>query len=441
MTAAQFSTARKTFEPSRLQRLGKELAWITLGNAAAMLGALVGIRVLTEFLDPGAYGQLALGLTLATLVNQTVMGPLTNGAARFYAPAVQTDDLGGYLKVVRRLVFLAIGIVALLMLSVLAALFLAGRAEWIALGSAALIFAIATGCNSILSGIQSAARQRSIVALHQGLEPWGRFLIAASMAMGINANSTMVLLGYAAAVSLVLGSQYLFFRPVVAKSLLGSGRESNWQEKIWTYSWPFASWGVFGWAQQTSDRWALGLFGTTKEVGLYAVLFQLGYYPISVATGIAMQLIAPIFYERAGDGTDARRNASVTRLSFRLAGLALCITGAAFIVALAFHAQIFRVFVAAEYTSVSHLLPWMLLGGGVFASGQIISLDLMSQMRTRSMMVAKIATALLGVGLNITGAYWYGMSGIVLAVVVFSVAYFLWMVLLARKNPLVRTPL
>jgi O-antigen/teichoic acid export membrane protein len=36
-------------------------------------GALVLVRVLTEYLTPAQYGQLALGLTVAGLVNQVVM--------------------------------------------------------------------------------------------------------------------------------------------------------------------------------------------------------------------------------------------------------------------------------------------------------------------------------------------------------------------------------
>ena len=81
----------------RFYRLAREGGWIALGQAMAVLGTLFGVRLLTELLDPVAYGELALGLTVATLVNQTILGPLGNGAARFYAPAVECNDLGGYL--------------------------------------------------------------------------------------------------------------------------------------------------------------------------------------------------------------------------------------------------------------------------------------------------------------------------------------------------------
>lgn len=417
----------------RFRRLLKEGFWVVLGQAMAVVGSLVGVRLLTGLLDPAAYGELALGMAVATLGNQAVLGPLSQGVIRFYAPALEQGDIGGYLNAVRRLVLSATGIIVLMILLTVTGLLIAGRTEWIAIAAAALIFAILSGYNLILSGIQNAARQRSIVALHQGMESWARFLVAAGLLVLLGATSTVAMVGYAIAVILVLGSQYVFFRKIVPTHIIGADKERSWREQMWKYSWPFATWGIFTWAQLASDRWALGLFATMQDVGQYAVLFQLGYYPISMAIGMAMQLLAPIFYQWAGDASDSRRNANVTKLSWRLTGFALGGTVAAFLVAFLFHKQIFRIFVAKEYASVSYLLPWMLLAGGIFAAGQTMALNLMSQMKTHTMAVAKIISALLGVIFNFAGAYWYGTTGIVIAGVLFSVSYFLWMVVLSKK--------
>jgi O-antigen/teichoic acid export membrane protein len=386
-------------------------------------------------LDPAAYGELALGMTVASLVNQAVLGPLSNGITRFYAPAQERGDLPGYLRAVRGLVWAGSGTVAVLMLLTWAGLSAAGQTQWIAITSAALLFAGLSGCNAILSGIQNAARQRSVVALHQGVEPWARLLLAAALLLWLGATSTVAMAGYALGVALVLASQYLFFRKLV-RSDAPAADCGNWLQQIWKYSWPISVFGIFTWVQLSSDRWALGHFASTQEVGLYAALFQLGYYPMSIATGMAVQFLVPIFYQRAGDASDLRRNANVSGLSWRLTGMALGLTGTAFIVALLFHAQIFRIFVAAEYASVSHLLPWMLLAGGVFAAGQIIALNLMSQMKTQLMIAPKLITALLGVVLNFAGAYWYGITGIVIAGVLFSMSYLLWMAALSKREGL-----
>lgn len=417
----------------RLRRLSKEGAWIILGQAAAVLGSLAGVRLLTELLDPAAYGELALGMTLAALVNQAVLGPLGNGITRYYAPAQERGDVGGYLGAARSLVLAATAVIAAVILLTGAGLLVADRKEWIGIASAALLFAGLSGCNSILGGIQNAARQRAVVALHQGIESWARILLAAALLLWLGATSTMAMVGYVLAVALVLGSQYLFFRKLIHHGSAAPDR-SGWRRRIWQYSWPISIFGAFTWMQLASDRWALELFATTQDVGLYAALFQLGYYPMSIATGMAVQFLVPIFYQRAGDASDARRNAGVDSLSRRLTGVALGLTGAVFAIALLFHAQIFRIFVAAEYAAVSYLLPWMLLSGGIFAAGQTIALNLMSQMRTRAMIAPKLTTALLGVALNFACARWYGIAGIVIAGLVFSASYFLWMAALAQHG-------
>ena len=112
--------------------------------------------------------------------------------------------------------------------------------------------------------------------------------------------------------------------------------------------------------------------------------------------------------------------------------LVVAVTCTAFVFTLFFHRMILSALVAPEYLSVSPYLPWMLLSGGLFAAGQTISLNLMSQMRTRAMIAVKIATALLGTLLNFAGAYWHGIAGIVIASNLFSMSYFAWMVALAR---------
>ncbi|KAF0188963.1 MAG: hypothetical protein FD168_1182 [Desulfobulbaceae bacterium] len=418
----------------KFRRLSKEGSWIVIGQLTAVFGSLVGVRILTGLMSPEAYGELALGMTVAALVNQIILGPLSNGVTRYYAPAVEQSDIGGYLYAVRRLVVLATAVIILLVFLLSAGLLTAGYITYIGITIAALVFAALSGYNAILSGIQNAARQRSTVALHQGLESWARFLGAAGLIVWLGASSAAAMAGYAIAAMLVFVSQSFFLRKIISTGAHASRQAANWQEKIFAFSWPISVFGMFTWLQLVSDRWALKLFTTTHEVGLYAVLFQLGYYPMAMASGMVMQLLVPIFYQRAGDASDQTRNANVLSLSTRITWLTLGLTGTVFLAALLLHEQVFRLIVASEYVSVSPLLPWILLSGGIFAAGQTIALYLQSQMKTRLMMTAKIATALMGLLFNFVGAYWYGTAGIAAASVLFSISYFLWMVALSNSG-------
>ena len=137
---------------------------------------------------------------------------------------------------------------------------------------------------------------------------------------------------------------------------------------------------------------------------------------------MVVQFLEPIFFQRSGDGRDLHRNADVSRLGLRLTGLALGLTGIAFGITWVLQVQIFETFVDQKYQSVAYLFPWMVLSGGIFAASQTIALNLMSQNKTYQMMPFKIGTALLGVILNLLGGYYYGITGIVMASVIFSIS-------------------
>lgn len=421
---------------ARFQRLAKEGAWIGAGQAATVVGALVLVRVLTEYLDPEQYGELALGLTIAGLVNQVVMGGVAAGIGRFYAIAAEQKDLVGYLGGSRRLLGAATLAVALIGVVLLGGMFWLGNSQWMALAAAALAFSVLSGYNTSLSGIQNAARQRALVAFHSGLDAWLKILLAVGVMVWLGRSSAAVVIGYALSSLLVTGSQFVFLRRLnQPEATRKRATAEGWERRIWAYSWPFSAWGLFTWAQQASDRWALQTFVSTQEVGMYAVVFQLGYVPIGLAATMAMNFLGPILYQRSGTATDQSRNTQVHRIAWRITLVGLLMTVLAFGFTYMLHEWIFRLLVDAQYHSVSPVLPWMVLAGGVFAAGQMLALKLMSDMKSTAMTAAKIVTAILGVVLNLYGAAQFGLYGVVAALVAFSSFYFLWMAWLAQHPP------
>src|SRR4029453_7072687 len=86
-------------------------------------------------------------------------------------------------------------------------------------------------------------------------------------------------------------------------------------------------WGIFAWAVATSKRWSLQLFANTSDVGQYAVLYQLGFFPCVLVADALQQLVAPIWFQRAGLGSDVNRQHSVCVMNqYLLAIFALLLT-------------------------------------------------------------------------------------------------------------------
>ena len=404
-----------------------------------MIGALVGVRVLTGVLDPPRYGQVALAVTLGNVVTQLSLGPLQQGALRFFGPAREIHELRACLAatwaLARRASVVVVGLAALA-----ASILLAARQPlWMGLTVGALALALVSGLERILDAVQNAARQRAVTAWHQGLSQWLRFLLAYALVRWLGASASLAILGYVLATGVVLVSQLAFFRrlwwPVVAAESPSREKADLWRSRIVAYARPFAAWGLFTWLLQSSDRWALQTLSATQDVGYYAVLFQLGYAPVMLLTSVLVQIVQPIFSNRSGDGTDPSRVRRTLRLNqqlvYGLIALTAGATGSAFLL----HRVVFSALVAPAYQPVSWLMPWMLLSGGLYASGEVAALTLMIGLETRRLRAIKIGASVVGILLNVAGAFWLGLPGVVFASVAFSAVSLVWTLLTSVISP------
>ncbi len=430
MTVAVMTVVANHLASGRIRRVGIEVVLIAVGQAAAALGALMGVRVMTGVLSPAQYGELALGLTVGGLLMQVSLVPLYHGALRFFGPAREANELRACLRVTGRLASHVAWLVVGLWVIVTAGLVWSRHHEWIGLATGALALALLSGYERVLDALQSAGRQRAITAWHQGLGQWLRFPIAVGLIAWFGPRSSIAMLGYVLATALVLASQFWFFWsrwwPLVSAEPDSAGAADRWSARMREYSRPFARWGAFLWVQQSSDRWALGTFGTASDVGHYSVLYQLGYWPVILLTSVLGQLVAPILFNQAGEGTDRHRVRQVRRSGYALLGTITFLALIAAAVAQRLHSWLFAMLVAPEYRDVSWLLPPMLLSGGLFACGEMAALMLMTGLQTSRLTSVKVGTSLMGIGLNAGGAYWFGLRGVVFSSLIFSSLYLAW---------------
>ena len=85
-----------TFKSESFKRFAQEGVWVLLGQVTTVVASLVLVRVLTGHLDPAQYGQLALALTLGTLVGQVAFSGVMPGLMRYYTVAKEHDEIKKY---------------------------------------------------------------------------------------------------------------------------------------------------------------------------------------------------------------------------------------------------------------------------------------------------------------------------------------------------------
>lgn len=410
---------------------------ILCGQILAATGGIVGVPLLARYLQPEDYGRLALGATVATLVQQVSLGPLGNAGQRFYAASVEANTLRNFLRGVASVTLTASAIVATVGgLALIGLVFTPWRGSLL-MGAWSLIFAILAGVSSVFDGVQTAARQRAIVAWHQGLDMWLRYGIAAVFAR-LFGGAVFAMAGFALAVTVTMLSQIFFFRRAILSSPayrtdIDPVLERKMRRQMWVYARPFSSWGIFTWAQFASDRWALDAFTTVRNVGIYQALYQIGYYPISMASVFLNQLFQPMLFARAGEGNDERRMAGAYKLTNKLFIAVMVLTLAGASAAAVLSKAIFRLLFPPAYGSVAHFLPLMVLAAGIFVCGQVASLKHALSPDPRTLIAPKIATALFGAGLNFAGAFLFGVKGVVAAGLCFSTVYCAWVIATVPK--------
>jgi len=388
----------------------------------------------TTYLKPQVYGDVALAMTGATFLQLLVMGPLGQGSLRFLAVADEQDEISSYVRAVANLCGYATAAIVLMGIIAAVILQLTRRSDATELIASVCAYGVVVGIGSVLDGIQNAARHRAVVAWHQGTGQWLRILATLLVIRIWGGTATHVIAAYTTAAAIVLISQVTLFRRYVARkaAVARSAPETieRWTTRITTYSLPFAAWAIFAWLQSSSDRWALGFSSDKSDVGIYAALFQLGYGPAVLLSGIVVQLVGPIVFARAGDGTDRVRVAAARRLTNDIVKLCLAATVALSVLAVFESNKIFALLVGPEYRHGAGFLPLMILAGGVFAAGQIAAINAMSDGKTTALMRPKIWTAIVAIGLNAAGAALFGFAGVLYALTTASFVYCAWVLLL-----------
>lgn len=437
MPSFSLRTFLTSLDRKRFKRLATEGGWILAGQVATFLGALTLTRVITDYLDPASTGELALGLTITTLIAQTIMAGVTPGVTRFYSIAVEQKALPGYFKAVIQLMSYAVLSILLFSTALLVWLALTGQTHWIALTFAVLAFSVVGGFNSTLSSIQSAARQRAVVAFHSSLDAWLKIGLAILVVFAIGRTSQAFVIGYTLSALVVTSSQFFFLRHrlKLSRAEISAAEQRGWIKKIWLFSWPMLVGGLFNWAYFSSQRWALQLFASTEEVGKFYALTLIAYTPISMAAAMLMSFLTPILFARAGDPKNVERVQNVHQFVIRTTILGLCATLLAALVAFLFHRPIFSLFAAPAYQDISLYMPLIVMAAGILVVSQQLAMTILVKNETKRLLTQSLFGNGLATLLNLALTAKWGVPGLMISMVLGAFIHLTWTtVIVLRSN-------
>lgn len=408
---------------TRLFNKSHEILWIAFGQIMVAVGGLVGIKLLTRYLSPHEYGELGIGMAVVALVNQIVFWPLSSGATRYYSVSQASTDSGAYLNSIGRLLMYAVTfVIFLLCLSLLFVNLLKLRTDWLYIAAIAF-YAAASGCASIYAGILNASQARRALAVSQSLETWGRFLFATLLLIIIEKTSSIAIFAFAIISTTTLFWQYWRVNKNTANVDSQPIKIVEWKSIILKYATPFAVIGLFTGIGTASDRMVLNHYTSSNEVGLYVVLYQLGFYPMVMILAVMAQYFEPIIYRKAEQDCNSKNPSSSNAMINTMVLGSITLTATATLTAYLGCEIIFTIFTDKSYHSAAIYLPIVVASGGLLATGNALAIKIQASKLSSRLLFPKVAMSICAVLFNIVGANIDGLRGVVLAGLASSIVY------------------
>src|SRR5262245_57699069 len=190
-------------------RTVRELAWVAAGQGAALVGSMGLTKVVASRLGTEEYGRYALALTLAVLLNQFLLGPVTTAAIRYFAVFRDERRLPVLVAALRRIVGRITAGLTLCLVPAAAIVAYRAGATWALALVAAAAFGVAQNVYGLLTGLEIAARHRTRAAIHQAADPVCRLAGAALALWALGPSLLAALIGITAGQALVALSQAL----------------------------------------------------------------------------------------------------------------------------------------------------------------------------------------------------------------------------------------
>jgi O-antigen/teichoic acid export membrane protein len=406
-----------------------EVGWVVGGQAATALGTLVGVRILTQLLAPGAYGVVSLATGASILASNLVVAPLTQAAIHFY-PGIAADGsahelLDSLLRCYRRAAPWA-GLVAVAG----GALYVGwGHGSPILVGLLALQFAC-DGWRSANLSLLNAARRQQRFALWTAADIWCRPLAGALIVLWVGQSPLAVLAAYVVvSIALVAGFSYRLW-PVEPLPHGIPDRCATLDARMWSYAVPLIPIGIITWMSTLGDRYIIGGLLSVADAGIYAALYGLSSSPFLIVSGAAEQALRPIYQTAVthGDSVRARRIHNIWLASV----VGICVVGVAlFAVG---HEIIAGLFVGRPFRSAASLMPWIAAGHAIKATSYVFERVCYAYGQTRRVLTIQLCAVTATVILTPAGVIYFGLQGAAVAVPAYFSVQLATAIFLARRT-------
>jgi O-antigen/teichoic acid export membrane protein len=423
----------------RKLQLGYEALWVLWGQIGVATGGIIGIKILTHFLDPKEFGRLSIANTIIVLIGMFFFGPLGQGLMRFWSISEDRNEIGEFATISRRYVKRLV--VSLIIITSFSGIivFVSRWHDWVWVIVLAALTGTFTGWAGIHLSVLMAARRRKIVALINSSAAIGKPFFAAIFVLLAGLHADYAIMGYFVATSISLFFTEIFYNRIIyvktncPKNSQKPDSSKHLGNEIISFSYPFLIWGGFAWAHQSCDRWAILSFVGTNAVGAYSVISQLAFYPLVFGSNFLSMFFIPIVYERAGELQSKGAVQSGNRILIKMT--CIYVAGAVVLIAvfLLYHRELVLLVSNEKYVEFSYLLPSLTGAWSLYYLGQILSGFGLMINKPRVYLLPIVFSGILATAATFILSSMFGICGVIWALGISGLIYALWCIIIAKS--------
>ncbi|MCU1285737.1 MAG: polysaccharide biosynthesis protein [Acidobacteriales bacterium] len=279
-------------------RLLPDFLWTFGGNFFTALSGLFIFKIISRYVPAQEYGKASLVLGVAGLLSQFLAGPMVLAQLRLYFEQAKLGFAQEYATAIRKLLLVMAAVMSAIYLAL--AFFAQAKSNPIYLSlaiPAVLLIFTQTQLSGTLAILEGKKQYRGLMigySLSKVLQVPALILF---VYLAVSGPTSVVLSQAIAALAVALfwGS---WQRPSATAAADFSVRKLA-TSAMRSFGFSLYLFTLFGWLMATSDRYIIGHYWTTREVGIYAINYGLWSMPYMSLNAWLEGLVRSRIFERA----------------------------------------------------------------------------------------------------------------------------------------------
>jgi len=234
---------------------------------------------------------------------------------------------------------------------------------------------------------------------------------------------------------LALTKIFVFRKNVPANSKIEVSRKNQKDiiRTVMVYISPFLIWGAAGWFQMNGEKWIINGVLSVSDVGIYAIMMAIVNALVVIPNNIITEFATPIIFKQFADMNNRENiGTGYTYIKINMM-IILIITITATLLTFFWGREIINLISSSKYSVYWYILPVLILGTGLFYTGQAQTLLGMGLSQPQKYIAPKIIIGVGSLGVNFFFIFLFGLKGISYSILVIGLLYVLYITVVNRR--------